>query len=218
MSLQETKSSSATEFDTIANLTLIVDAKARTKRFAICSEDGTPLSHGFLFGGEFNGEQSSSEMAAAKRAVWVASKVREIVDVPVIHLLLKVDAMWLTWTNEVAKGGKRGGKARSLAEYATKLGVKLNVVHIPGVSNPADKYTIASDAKRWQDNDWGALVLKTKAGQRRAEIDRERQEPCGKATSGEPQHVFGSVAVLMLEDKEPIQELNYRLKWERVIA
>jgi hypothetical protein len=142
----------------VANLTLISDAKARTKRFAICSGDGKPVWYGRFLDCEFNGEQSSSEMAVAKKAVWLASKIKLMIGSPVIRLTLKVDAQWLTWANEVANGGRRGGKARALGEYAQKMNVILNVVHIRGTSNPADQYTVGSGLKKWQGNNWNALV------------------------------------------------------------
>lgn len=150
-----------TDSFTAANLTLISDAKARTKRFAICSGDGKPLWYGRFFDCEFNGEQSSSEMAVAKKAVWLASKIKGMIGADVIRLTLKVDAQWLTWANEVANGGKRGGKARALGEYALEKNVILNVVHIRGTANPADQYTVAGGLKNWQDNDWNTIVNQT---------------------------------------------------------
>lgn len=144
-------------------LTLITDAKASKNRYAVCDGAGKPLWHGRFFDGDhdYNGEQSSGEMAAAKKAVWLASKIRERCGADSMELTLLVDAKWLTWANSVgAEGdnGKTGGKARALGETAKRLGVKLHVEHIPGESNPADAYTICTGYKRWQDNDFDALV------------------------------------------------------------
>src|SRR5690606_10267266 len=122
-------------------LTLYTDAKARTDRFAVCDAGGEPVWYGKFFDGDrdYNGEQSSGEMAAAKKAVWLASKVAEAVG-GVVKLTLKVDAEWLTWAN--CSDPKRGGKAKDLRHAAERLGVVLEVEHISGTSNPADKWTV----------------------------------------------------------------------------
>lgn len=124
-----------------ASLTLFSDAKARTGRFFENDRD-------------YDGEQSSGEMAAAKKAVWLASKVKEALGVEAIALTLKVDAEWLTWAN----GDRQGGRARKLGEAARRLNVALTVEHIPGSENPADQYTVCSGLKKWSDNDLKALV------------------------------------------------------------
>ena len=134
-------------------LVLFSDAKARTGRFAICDADGQPVWYGRFFDDDrdFNGEQSSGEMAAAKKAAWLASRVAAGVNGSV-HLTLRVDAKWLTWANCRAAGDyKTGGKARSLSEAAERLGVVLTVEHVAGAANPADKWTTASGYQRWQD-------------------------------------------------------------------
>lgn len=150
-----------TEVKATASLILFADAKARTSRFAICNAKGEPVWYGRFFGDDrdFNGEQSSGEMAAAKKAVWFASKIKDTIGAEAIRLTLKIDAEWLTWANEVRSGGTSGGKARPLGEMAQRLGVVLTVEHIAGVSNPADQYTVASGFKKWQDNDLTALVV-----------------------------------------------------------
>lgn len=131
---------------------LCSDAKASNSRFGITTADGEPVWYGRFFDDDrdFNGEQSSGEMAAAKKAVWLASKFAEKIGRSV-KLNLKVDAEWLVWANAVRAGGKSGGKARELGEAAERLGVRLRVEHIPGVENPADEYTICSGFLRWQD-------------------------------------------------------------------
>ena len=129
------------------------DAKASKDRFAITDERGTPLWYGRFFDGDrdYNGEQSSGEMAAAKKAVWLASKVAAAVG-GTVELTLNVDAEWLVWANEVRGAGKRGGKAKALGFAAQKLGVVLKVEHVRGVDNPADEYTVCSGFKNWRDN------------------------------------------------------------------
>jgi hypothetical protein len=152
-----------TEAKASAHLILITDAKAKHDRFAVCNAKGEPVWFGRFFEDDrdYNGEQSSGEMAAAKKAVWLASKVKAFIGADAIKLTLKVDAEWLTWANAVfdpAADSRAGGKARSLGEMAQKLGILLHVEHIAGVDNPADQYTVCSGFKRWQDTDLSSLV------------------------------------------------------------
>ena len=142
-----------------ARITFYSDAKAKLNRFGICDFRGRPLWHGTFFkdNREYNGEQSCGEMVAAKKAVWLASKVAEAVGRPVA-LTLKVDAQWLIYANKVAAGEKGGGKARALGILAQKLGVILTVEHVYGIANPADAYTICRGFKRWRDNDFVKLA------------------------------------------------------------
>jgi hypothetical protein len=130
-------------------LILYCDARASTERFAICDENGEPVWYGRFFDmdRDFNGEQSSGELAAAKKAVWLAAQVAERTGESVA-LTLRVDAEWLTWAN--ATDGS-GGKAKALAAAAQRLGVALHVEHIPGTSNPADAPTVGRGYMRWQD-------------------------------------------------------------------
>src|SRR3990167_5920336 len=87
----------ALEAAATASLTLVTDAKARTDRFAVCNGKGEPIWFGKFFpeDRDYDGEQSSGEMAAAKKAVWLASKVKEALGAAAIRLILKVDAEWL---------------------------------------------------------------------------------------------------------------------------
>jgi hypothetical protein len=143
-------------------LTMFSDAKARKDRFAICDAVGKPLWFGKFFDNDkdYNGEQSSGEMAAAKKAVWLTSKIKEAVGADTIRLTLKVDAEWLTYANGVALGDEgAGGKARALGFAARRLGVDLWVEHIRGVDNPADAYTVGTGFKSWKKNDLKALVV-----------------------------------------------------------
>jgi len=145
-----------------ASLTLFSDAKAKNDRFGICDKSGNPVWYGKFFDNDrdYNGEQSSGEMAAAKKAVWLASKVKEAIGAPALALTLKVDAEWLCWANAVRMGAKSdvGGKARPLGEMAQKLGVVLTVEHIPGTENPADKYTVCTGFLKYSETDIKTLV------------------------------------------------------------
>jgi len=142
-------------------LTMFSDAKARTDRFAICDAAGAPLWFGKFFDRDkdYAGEQSSGELAAATKAVWLASKIKEHVGADTIGLTLKVDAEWLTYANGVALGEESEGKARALGAAARRLGVLLTVEWVSGSKNPADKYTISRGFKSWKDNDLKALVV-----------------------------------------------------------
>jgi len=137
---------------------LFSDAKSRTERFGIADAAGNPVWFGRFFDDDrdFNGEQSSGEMAAAKKAVWLASQVAKAIGARTIRLRLKVDAEWLTWAN--ATDEKVGGKARALRQAAERLNVVLEVEHVAGATNPADKLTVCSGFKKWQDNDLRALA------------------------------------------------------------
>lgn len=143
-----------------ATVMLFTDAKARTDRFAICDSTGEPVWYGKFFSGDrdYNGEQSSGEMAAAKKAVWLASQVAEAIGAKAIKLILNVDAEWLVWANEVAAGRDGGGKARALGLHAEKLNVVLRVQHVAGADNPADKFTVANGFMRWSERDLATLA------------------------------------------------------------
>lgn len=141
-------------------ITMFTDAKASKQRFAVCGENGQPLWFGRFFDNDvdFNGEQSTGEMAAAKKAVWLASKIREAVGGDAIVLNLFVDAKWLTYANAVFEGSPKGGSARELGLMAMKYNILLRVRHIPGRDNPADKYTVATGYRRWNENDLKLLA------------------------------------------------------------
>lgn len=142
-----------------ATVILYSDAKAKNGRFGICNKNGDPVWYGMFFNtDDFNGEQSCGEMIAAKKAVWLASKVKESLKMTAINLHLKVDAEWLVGANQTHVHDKSGGKARDLGTYAEKLGVVLHVEHIPGEQNPADKYTTCTGVKHRYENDLSSLV------------------------------------------------------------
>lgn len=125
-------------------ITLFSDAKASKFRFGICDQDGQPVWHGRDF--DEIGEQSAAELAAAKKAVWLAGRVRERRGLDSLKLNLRVDAEWLTHANRETGGGQ----AAQLWSAATKAGVVLSVQWIPGVQNPADEYTICTGYQKWQ--------------------------------------------------------------------
>jgi hypothetical protein len=136
-------------------LTLHVDAKARCQRFAICDESGKPVWFGIFFEddqsfsyGDRN-EQSACECAAARKAIWFASKVKEAVGAPAVRLSLKVDAQWLV---------TGGGKAAILQSDSRRFNIDLALEWIPGTSNPADQFTTANGFKKWNDNDLASLA------------------------------------------------------------
>jgi hypothetical protein len=155
------------------------DAKARTNRFAICDAAGQPLWVGKFFENDrdYNGEQSSAEIAAAKKAVWLASKIKETVGATTIRLTLKVDAEWLAYANNVARNVDGGGRALA----AERLGVELDVEWVRGVENPADRFTVGRAFKSWKDNDLKALIVEP------AQRPGRRRIPLLKARDGRSQ-------------------------------
>jgi len=138
-------------------VTLYSDAKARTGRFAICDAAGRAVWYGRFFASDrdFNGEQSTGEMAAAKKAVWLAGKIAEAVGGRV-RLTLRVDAQWLLWAN--VTDPKRGGKAKELRRAAERADVVLAVEYVAGVDNPADAWTVCRSFQRWQDSHLPSLA------------------------------------------------------------
>lgn len=150
----------AMESAATASLTLYSDAKARLARYAVCDKDGDPVWYGIFFEDDrdFDGEQSSGELAAAKKAIWLAGKVREALGLDAIRLTLRVDAEWLCWANAAAKGERGGGKARVLTKQAERYGVLLTVEWIAGEDNPADKFTVTSGFQSWRNVRLSALV------------------------------------------------------------
>lgn len=141
----------AARFADADELHLVTDAAASHNRFAVVTPAGDAIWHGRFFDDEGD-EQSAAELAAAKKAVWLAGKFAATHDRP-IRLVLTVDAEWLTWANESAAGveAKRGGKAKQLAAAAAKAGIALRVEWTSGATNRADAFTRCHGFQRWQD-------------------------------------------------------------------
>ncbi len=134
---------------------LFVDAKARCQRFGITDAAGKDLWFGIFFEddqsfsyGDRN-EQSACECAAARKAIWFASKIKEAAGAKAVRLTLNVDANWLVTL---------AGKATILATDARRFNIELNMNWVSGTSNPADRLTTASGYKKWSDNDLVALA------------------------------------------------------------
>jgi hypothetical protein len=136
-------------------MTLYSDAAAAFQRYAICGAERQPLWYGrffeddcsFSFGS--SAEQSACECAAARKAIWFASKVKEAVGAKAIRLKLLVDAQWLV---------SLSGKASILASDAQRFGVVLEMEWIPGVQNPADRYSRCRGFKRWDEQSLASLA------------------------------------------------------------
>ena len=120
-------------------LKLYSDAKASKNRYAIVDQDGEPIWYGLFFANDrdYESTQASGELAAAKKAIWLAGKVVEKLG-HTITLDLHVDAEWLTWGT--ATSG-RGGKALVLGQLDKKMNVDLRISWVKGTKNPADQYT-----------------------------------------------------------------------------
>lgn len=126
-------------------VTLFSDAKASCDRFAICEADGEPVWYGRFFDDDrdgYNGEQSSGELSAALKAIWLASKIKEAAGLPAIRLHLIVDANWLCTLS---------GKASALAKAATRHNIELEMEWIKGTENPADQWTVSKGFQRWNE-------------------------------------------------------------------
>ncbi|MFA6569922.1 MAG: hypothetical protein WCT77_01660, partial [Bacteroidota bacterium] len=134
------------------SLTLYSDAKASAGKFGITDKDGNVVWYGKFFDDDNASEQSRAELAAAKKAIWFASKVKESLGESSLMLNLLVDAEYLTYQTH------SGQQGYALTQMANKYNIKLNVSWISGKSNPADEWTIASGFKKWQDNDFKSLV------------------------------------------------------------
>lgn len=140
--------------------TMFVDAKARCQRFGICDADGDVIWHGIFFEddpsfsyGDRN-EQSACECAAARKAIWLASKIKESCGAPALRLTLKVDAQWLC---------TGGGKSTILQSDARRFNIELNLEWISGTSNPADEWTTAGGFKKWNEEPLAELATKIEA-------------------------------------------------------
>lgn len=134
-------------------VTLFVDAKASAGKFGICDRYGNVIWYGRFFDNDDAGEQSRAELCAAEKAVWLASKVKEALDLPALRLNLIVDAQWLTYQDH---GGQKG---YILSRKARKYNIDLNVEWIPGTQNPADEWTTEPGFKKWSDNNLKELAI-----------------------------------------------------------
>lgn len=134
-------------------VTMYSDAKLGKNRFGITDVDGNPLWFGKFFHNDYiyKNTQTTGELSAASKAVWLASKIKEELAVESIQINLYVDAEWLTYQQPHNKGFL-------LTKNAKKFGVILNINWVSGVNNPADKYTICDGFKKWSDNNLEALA------------------------------------------------------------
>mgnify|MGYP000293584180 CR=1 FL=1 len=133
-----------------------MDAKARCQRFGILDGNKNPVWYGIFFEDDCSfsygdrNEQSATECATARKAIWLASKIAEAVGGKV-HLTLYYDAQWL---------GTLSGKASILASDARRFGIELEMVWIPGAENPADAYTVCGGFKKYSDTDLATLAIR----------------------------------------------------------
>lgn len=135
------------------SVTLYCDAKASRGKYGITDADGNVVWYGKFFDTDEYAEQSDAELSAAKKAVWLASKVKEAIGADAIELNLIIDAQWLTYQTH---GGQKG---YALSVLARKYNIKLNVEWISGKENPADKWTTENGFKKWQDNNLKDLAM-----------------------------------------------------------
>lgn len=147
----------------ILTLVLFADAKASTGRFGICAADGTPLWHGRFFDNDshFTGEQSTGELSAAMKAIWLANMVqRHFMDRHQIHLALTVDATWLCTLS---------GKAAQLQRHADKCGIVLTMRRVTSKRNLAEPLTTCSGYLQWDEKFAAKFVVPTTLDEWKAE-------------------------------------------------
>jgi hypothetical protein len=133
---------------------LYSDAKATRQRFGITAATGAVLWHGIFFDDDPNfsygsrSEQSACELAAARKAIWLANKIKAVANLVSLRLELRVDAIWLCTLS---------GKAAILKADARYFGIDLKVEWIPGSENPADRWTTAKGFTKWDSADLASL-------------------------------------------------------------
>ena len=132
-------------------VTLYSDYKQREGRYAVCDESGNVLWYGRLFDEIL--EQSSGELEAAQNACWLARKIGDAAGAEGIALTLFVDAEYLTYQEHPKQKGFR------LTEFCNKNRISLNILHVPGTENPADKWTTERGFKKWSDNNLAELAV-----------------------------------------------------------
>lgn len=135
-------------------ITLYCDAKQSTNRYGITDRNGLPVWHGQFFTDAAPEHQADAELEAAKKAVWLAGKVKEELGLKAIELNLYVDAEYLCYQDHYKQ------KGYVLTIQAKKTNVKLNVRHVAGTDNPADKWTVERGFKKWNETDLRSLVVK----------------------------------------------------------
>lgn len=132
-------------------VTLYSDAKAKTSRFAITNSNGRGIWYGRFFDDDkdFTGEQSTGEKSAARKAIYLASRISKACGDEGIRLYLYVDAEWLTTLS---------GKASVLAADARRLNIDLQMRWVPGRDNPADELTVSGGYKSLRNLDDAVLA------------------------------------------------------------
>ena len=117
----------AAEFAQAGKVKLHVAASATDNRFAIANEQGEEVWRGLFFEKEKDEGQSTCEINAAKKAIFLAGKISEETGQK-IHLELLTGHEPLEWANTGREdGGKSGGRANELNRAALKAGISLHV-------------------------------------------------------------------------------------------
>jgi hypothetical protein len=133
------------------SITLITDANVNQGRFAICAEDGAPLWYGRFFD-EAPETQPEAELNAVLKAIWLAHNWRAHSGNPrAVHLIIKTDAEFMIHFETP------GTLCHKLKKQADKYNVYLEIEHIPGKENPADKYTKGNGYKKHTENDFNYI-------------------------------------------------------------
>jgi hypothetical protein len=130
-------------------ITLYCDAKARTRRFAVADRHGDAVWYGDFRGDYVPKEQWEAVLDAARKALWVAMKVREEMNCDMIRTFLRTDAFWIQ---------SLSGKAEILAQDARKFNLDLRIEWIPSARNMADKWLLRPGFRKWNECTPSSLV------------------------------------------------------------
>lgn len=140
---------------------LIIDGQFNIQRFAILDKNQNPI----WFGKEFNNSFDSQwefELDVAKKAIWVAQKIKELLNLDQLVLVLNTDCQALRYQSKWSQ------KGFVLTFNATKNNIGLIVKYIQGGNkNPADKYVRTQGFQKFNSSanfselldDWNESLL-----------------------------------------------------------
>lgn len=135
------------ETNTIKNITLYCKVEPSLNCFVICNQDGKVVWSESFSASPI--EPSACDIEAAKKAVYLAKKIREKHNLSSIYLTLIVGSNWLSLSDNKDYYDELAWKLLHLAE---KYNVVLSVEHIPRKESPVDEYTVDRVYVDYKDN------------------------------------------------------------------
>ncbi len=125
-------------------VTLYSDAKAKSDRFAITDQNGNGLWYGNFFDDDkdYNGDQQSAEISCAKKAIFLASKIKEARNLQSMRLNLFVSFEEIDQKT-----------LNMFAGLSKKHNLELKIQPVPSSLNPAGKLISARGFKKYSSND-----------------------------------------------------------------